>query len=203
MRNVHVTGRALRERDGITNLFSYLKKIKIGNKHCQRHNGPEGWVFLPKLFLYFYDKVSANTAGSKPRTAKGAGYFHSVNQSKGGYLVFALLSVQFSLNFNQMQATKHECKTSFVPTISGKTIWSSQKHFGEGALCVLGAKELNFDWKVPIESTYLNASDDLVKVSWKLDARKCQNQVTHPSLSLTSWVKVASLFQECHTLYQY
>ena len=32
MRNVHVAGRALRERDGITNLFSYLKKIKIENK---------------------------------------------------------------------------------------------------------------------------------------------------------------------------
>ena len=38
----------------------------------------------------------------------------------------------------------------------------------------------------------LSAIDDLVKVSFKSDARKCQNQVT--SLTLTSWVKVPSPF---------
>ena len=37
-----------------------------------------------------------------------------------------------------------------------------------------------------------SAGDDLVRVSWKLDARKCQNQVT--LLSLTSWVKGTSPF---------
>ena len=43
-----------------------------------------------------------------------------------------------------------------------------------------------------------SAKDDLVKVSWKSDARKCQNQVT--LLNLTSWVKDASPFvisQKC------
>ena len=37
-----------------------------------------------------------------------------------------------------------------------------------------------------------SARDDLVKVSWKSDAQKCQNQVT--PLTLTSWVKVPSPF---------
>ena len=37
-----------------------------------------------------------------------------------------------------------------------------------------------------------SARDDLVKVSWKSDAQKCQNQVT--LLTLTSWVKVPSPF---------
>ena len=37
-----------------------------------------------------------------------------------------------------------------------------------------------------------SARDDLVKVSWKSDAQKCQNEVT--PLTLTSWVKVPSPF---------
>ena len=37
-----------------------------------------------------------------------------------------------------------------------------------------------------------SARDDLVKVSWTSDARKCQNQVT--LLTLTSWVKGTSPF---------
>ena len=37
-----------------------------------------------------------------------------------------------------------------------------------------------------------SARDDLVKVSWKSDAQKCQNEVT--PLTLTSWVKDASPF---------
>ena len=40
----------------------------------------------------------------------------------------------------------------------------------------------------------LSAKDDLVKVSWKSDARKCQNHVKKPLLTLTSWVKDASPF---------
>ena len=43
MRNVHVAGRAHRERDGITNLFSYLKKIKIENKN---YHQPVSYLFL-------------------------------------------------------------------------------------------------------------------------------------------------------------
>ena len=39
------------------------------------------------------------------------------------------------------------------------------------------------------------ARDDLVKLSWKSDAGKCQNQVTH--LSLTNWVKGTSPFGRC------
>ena len=45
------------------------------------------------------------------------------------------------------------------------------------------------------ERTFLlmfSATDDLVKVSWKLDVEKGQNQDT--PLTLTSWVKVASPF---------
>ena len=38
----------------------------------------------------------------------------------------------------------------------------------------------------------LSARDDLVKVSWKSDARKCQNKL--PLLTLTSWVKGTSSF---------
>ena len=37
-----------------------------------------------------------------------------------------------------------------------------------------------------------SATDDLVKVSWKLDVEKGQNQDT--PLTLTSWVKVGSPF---------
>ena len=42
-----------------------------------------------------------------------------------------------------------------------------------------------------------SARDDLVKVSWKSDARKCQNQVT--LLTLTGWVKGTSPFSNCQT----
>ena len=42
-----------------------------------------------------------------------------------------------------------------------------------------------------------SARDDLVKVSCKSDARKCQNQVT--LLTLTSWVKGTSPFVEFHS----
>ena len=41
------------------------------------------------------------------------------------------------------------------------------------------------------------ARDDLVKVSCKFDARKCQNQVT--LLTLTGWVKGTSPFSNCQT----
>ena len=40
---------------------------------------------------------------------KGAGYFHSASQSKGGNLVLTLLSIRFSRNFYQIiSGTKYD-----------------------------------------------------------------------------------------------
>ena len=68
MRNVHVAGRALREQDGITNLFSYLKKIKIENKNYHQpvfifaKNWPPASLYNNKCDIATCDPVSRSWA---------------------------------------------------------------------------------------------------------------------------------------------
>ena len=66
MRNVDVAGRALREQDGITNLFSYLKKIRLENKN---YHQPVSYLFLclyyQPVFIFAKNWTPASRCNNK------------------------------------------------------------------------------------------------------------------------------------------
>ena len=66
MRNVHVAGRAHRERDGITNLFSFLKKIRLENKN---YHQPVSYLFLclyyQPVFIFAKNWTPASRCNNK------------------------------------------------------------------------------------------------------------------------------------------